>query len=487
MAANARTEAQIATYDLVSVGGGFAGLVAAVRGAELGLRVAVLEAGTQERYACNSRYSGGIFHASYQDVQLPPEKLLQGILKAEAQDAELAGTIAAHAGRALDWLRTRGARFVYFANLKRGPWIMAPPRAPVSAMEWANRGPDATLRALTTRLHSLGGSLYLGTRATELSLRDGRCVGVSARGPAGEQHLPCRAVVLADGGFAGNAQLFRRYIGPSPDRVVQRGAATGRGDALTLADQAGAAFSDLSRFYGHLLSRDALHNDALWPYPQIDAVAAAGIVVGPDGQRFMDEGLGGIYATNHLAGLPDPACATVILDARIWDEAGRIGVVAPNPIVERHGGTVLRASSIAQLARAAGLPEQALVQTVSAYNDALQSGTLNALSPARSQAKSTAMPIVHAPFMAIPICAGITNTMGGPRINGHAQVLRADHNAIAGLYAAGAATGGLEGGPGVGYVGGLVKAVVFGLRAAEHAAAGQGGGAGDSQHRSVAP
>jgi predicted oxidoreductase len=69
------------------------------------------------------------------------------------------------------------------------------------------------------------------------------------------------------------------------------------------------------------------------------------------------------------------------------------------------------------------------------------------------------------------LCAGITNTMGGIAIDAGGRVLRNDGSAIDGLYAAGGTTGGLEGGGDrVGYVGGLIKACVFGLRAAEHAA-----------------
>ena len=49
-----------AEFDLVAIGGGFAGLVAALRGAELGLRTVVLEQGLDERYLCSSRWAGGI-------------------------------------------------------------------------------------------------------------------------------------------------------------------------------------------------------------------------------------------------------------------------------------------------------------------------------------------------------------------------------------------------------------------------------------------
>jgi fumarate reductase flavoprotein subunit len=46
-------------------------------------------------------------------------------------------------------------------------------------------------------------------------------------------------------------------------------------------------------------------------------------------------------------------------------------------------------------------------------------------------------------------------------------VLREDDTAIEGLFAAGNTTGGIEGGPMVGYLGGLIRALVFGLIAAE--------------------
>jgi fumarate reductase flavoprotein subunit len=60
--------------------------------------------------------------------------------------------------------------------------------------------------------------------------------------------------------------------------------------------------------------------------------------------------------------------------------------------------------------------------------------------------------------------------MGDIAIDGHGRVKRPDGSAISGLYVAGGSTGGLEGGGALGYVGGLIKACVIGLRAAEHAA-----------------
>ena len=50
--------------------------------------------------------------------------------------------------------------------------------------------------------------------------------------------------------------------------------------------------------------------------------------------------------------------------------------------------------------------------------------------------------------------------MGGFAIDGHGRVKRPDGSAIAGLYAAGGITGGLEGGGALGYVGGRVVNLV---------------------------
>ena len=249
-----------------------------------------------------------------------------------------------------------------------------------------------------------------------------------------------------------------------------RHARTAVGDGLKIAETAGAALIGLERFYGHLLSRDAMNNENLWPYPQIDAVATAAIVVDWQGQRLLDEGLGGISITNDLARLDDPLCATVICDAPIWKTAGKAAQIPPNPQLLAGGGTLHQADTIEALAAAAGLPPDALAETVAVYNDAVRFNRLMTLLPERSTRSGQPQRIETSPFFAIPICAGITNTMGGIAIDGHGRVKRPDGSIIAGLYAAGGATGGLEGGGALGYVGGLIKACVFGIRVAEHAA-----------------
>ena len=459
-------------FDLVAIGGGFAGLCAALRGAELGLSTAIVEAGADDGYLCSSRWAGGIFHVSYHDVKLSPDELIAAINRQTGGEAEpdLAAAIAEDCARTVDWLASQGARFVQGSPINWHRFTLGPPRATVAGQDWRGRGPDRLLGELRRQLEERQGRMLLGTRVGGLRIERGRCVGIEAHRDGERFDIGATAVVIADGGFPGNAELFRTHIGPHPDGVLMRHAGTALGDGLKMAAAAGAAMTRLDRFYGHLLSRDAMHNPGLWPYPQIDAVATAAIVVDQDGKRLIDEGLGGISITNDLARLDDPLCATVICDAPIWETAGRAAQIPPNPQLVAGGGTLYQAGTLADLAEAAGLSGARLAETVAAYNDAVRDGRLAALSPARSIRTGQPRAIETPPFFAIPICAGITNTMGGIAIDGHGRVRRPDDTTIDGLYAAGGATGGLEGGGALGYVGGLIKACVFGLRAAENAA-----------------
>jgi fumarate reductase flavoprotein subunit len=111
-----------------------------------------------------------------------------------------------------------------------------------------------------------------------------------------------------------------------------------------------------------------------------------------------------------------------------------------------------------------------LEDLVGEYNAAVDTGTLHLLSPPRRSDRYRAWPIRTAPFYALPICAAITNTMGGIVVDGDGAVLDERDTPLPGLFAAGSTIGGLDGGPNAGYVGGLIKATIA-LRAAEAIAA----------------
>ncbi len=324
-----------------------------------------------------------------------------------------------------------------------------------------------TLRTMRANLEARGGTLRERTTAVELMMRDGACVGVVAEIDGHRIELAAEAVVLADGGFQGNLEMVGRHISPRPERLRQRGAGTGNGDGIRMAQAAGAQLVGMNFCYGHVLHRDAMTNPNLWPYPIMDHVAAASIVVDGSGRRFMDEGLGGVSMTNGIAGLNDPLSSFAIFDEAIWNGPARDFILSANPNLQVAGGALVSASDLASLATAAGLPATALAETVAAYNRAVDEGTTDRLEQPRTASAYRPWPIRVAPFHAAPLAAGITYTMGGIAIDTASRALDTEGRPIPGLYAAGCTTGGLEGGTNAGYVGGLVKSGVSALRAAE--------------------
>jgi len=456
-------------FDVVVIGGGLGGMSAACRAAQLGVKVAVLERGTDVQYLCNTRYSGGILHINGHNVDEPAEGLVAAIdeMTLGHADKDLALALAVDARRAVAWLREEGAKYIRVGQIVWQQHVLAPPRPITPGLDWKGRGPDVTLRTMEANLVKRGGTFLRGTAAKALMDSAGACVGLEAESGGKAVRLGAKAVVIADGGFQGDAELIGKHITPAPAKIKQRGAATGMGDGLRMAQAMGAAVTDLGAFYGHMLSRDSFQNDKVWPYPQLDELGTAGIVVHAQGERFTDEGMGGIHVANMIARLADPLSTWAIFDEGIWNGPGKDARIPANPNLTRAGGTVHQARSLRELAEIVGIAPERFELTVAGYNQALVSGNLSSLQPARSTTRIKAMPIAKPPYYAVPLCAGITYTMGGLAIDPHGQVQRQGGGVIRNLYAVGAATGGLEGGAGIGYVGGLIKAATFGMRAAE--------------------
>ena len=460
------------TYDLAVVGGGIAGLAAASRAAEQGLKVALFERGAGEQYLCNTRYSGGVLHVAFRNIKNRPEELLQAITDATRGNAEpaLARALARTCGRAVDWLGKEGAKFVRMSQVEWQHWVLAPPRRIMPGLDWEGRGPDFMLRTLAKNLASRGGRIFRATEATALMHRNGSCIGVEARNSEGNHQFNAGAVVLADGGFQANLELVRRHICAAPEKLKQRGASTGVGDGLRMAQALGAEITDPDYFYGHVLSRDAFTNPKVWPYPQLDELGMAGIMVDAAGKRFADEGLGGVYLANAIAKRPDPLSTWAIFDEAIWEGPGRDARIPANPHFANGGGTIVKANTLKELGAQTGIPADALEATVSGYQQALASGDLARLDPPRTVADHKPWPISRPSFYAVPVCAGITYTLGGIAIDEHGRARRPTGEPISGLYAAGSTTAGIEGRSSCTYVGGLMKGLVFGMRAAEHIA-----------------
>jgi fumarate reductase flavoprotein subunit len=435
--------------DVAVIGGGLSGLTCALRAALGGRTVVVLERSGEDRYLCNSRIATGVFHVAMNSVSLNVQTLearVRDTVGAGARE-DLVTALCRNAARAVAWLReSGGAQFIRGGDAPFYDHVLAPSTIGLVGRPWQGKGADALLGSLEQKLVGRGGRVLRGHAVRELKMQDGRCIGLAGEG----FEAAARHVVIADGGYQGDVKLMKR-ISPAPQRLVQRNARSATGDGLRMALAAGAALADRGGFYGHLQSRSALTDDRLWPYPWADELARACIVVGADGKRIADERLGGVYLANRIAALPDPASAWVVCDQPAWDGPGAERHTSPNPLLERMGGRLERAPSIEALAAGTGIDAGGLAATIAQHN-----------------AGAPAWPIRTAPFHALPIVPGITYTFGGIAVDGDARALREDGTPIEGLYAVGSTAGGLEGGERFGYAGGLARAAVSGLLAAEH-------------------
>ena len=456
-------------FDLIIIGAGFAGLTAGNRAAELGLIPLVLEAGSDQFYKCNSRFSTGSCHVAFNTPWTDPDDLTKTIsdnLDGAARK-DLAIAMGKNASRTIDWLRLQGATFEDHPRRSDHMPMLSPLREMKAGLDWEGGGANSLLKKLGKLLIDRGGKLHLGSRVTKLNIENGQICGVNVKTQKGSYNISSNAVVIADGGFQANPKLVEKYIGCPITKLQQRNAGTGLGDGLRMAMTIGAEAVGLESFYGHVLSRDAIENESLWPYPQVDLICATSIVVNQEGKRFADEGYGGIYIANSIARLADPLSATAIFDARVWEEAKTTDNVPPNPSLPHAGGTVLQAPTPWELAVIANINPVGLSTTIDTYNHHLLNEIDQPLTPSRTQETYVAQSISEPPFYAIPLCAGITVTSGGLSVNGKGQVMGKDDYPINGLYAAGSTVGGIEGGPRFSYVGGLMKSFCIGLLAAE--------------------
>ena len=240
---------------------------------------------------------------------------------------------------------------------------------------------------------------------------------------------------------------------------MQRHAGTAAGDGIRIAEEVGAALTRLDRFYGHLMSRDAMHERR--------AVALSADRRGggrrhrrrPGGKRLLDEGLGGISITNDLARLDDPLCATVICDAPIWDTAGRAAQIPPNPQLDMAAARCTAPIRSTASRRPAGLDAGRLARprwrpTTRRCARAARGDIAAALDQERRAAADRDGALLSRSRSA----PASPTRWAASRSTGMAGCAVPTARRSTGLYAAGGCTGGLEGGGALGYVGGLIKA-----------------------------
>ena len=424
---------------IVIIGHGAAGLCAALSAVEtarersIDAHVTVVERTGAADCGGNSRWSPSNIRMRAPDAM--ESSFVDEIVAQSSGRADRAyfERLAADAPPTAHWLQAKGIGF------HAPPYYLAKGPARIQPV-----GPIGVLFETLWRSAQAAGVEFLYERGLRrLLLEDGRITGAELDPGAG--FVRADAVVLACGGFEGNAGMLAQHLGPGAEslRPISPGTHFDDGAGIRAALEAGAQRSgDWNGMHAEPVdARSTGSAPVVLVYPY-------GIVVDRDGRRFFDEGAGLVHETwerfareIHFS-LPGRV-AYAILDAALLD-------IRDYERAIRSEVPPLRAESIADLAAQLGIPAAALTQTVDAYNAACSGDAARfdatrkdglASAPGLSPPKSNwARPLARAPFLAWPLAGAIAYTFGGIATDADARVL-GDGAPIGGLYAAGEITG----------------------------------------------
>ncbi len=427
---------------LIVVGHGAAGLAAALSAAEYarsrGLRIDVtlLEKSREDDAGGNTRWSPSYMRLAAPDRLAPGFEEDMQEASGGLADRDYFHTLASHAPATIGWLQTHGVEFttpIYY--LSAGP----PRIQPVG-------GGSAIVEKLSNAARQAGVKFRYAISAARLRMVDGRVRGIDIQsGDGATTTLDTDAVVLACGGFQGNAAMMGAQFGPAGDtiKLISPGTRYDTGDGIRMAVDQGAAVSG---------DWNGMHMEPIDPRSKNSApvvlVYPYGIVVDQAGRRFFDEGYGLLHETweafardIHFA--RPKSIAYAILDSRLFDISGYERAI-------RSEVPPYQAGTLAELAARIGIPARNLEATIETFNaaatgdiarfDAARCDGLVASAELQPPKSNWARPITKPPFLAYPLIGAVAYTFGGLATNERAEVL-GKAGPMPGLYAAGEITG----------------------------------------------
>ncbi|MEF2546682.1 FAD-dependent tricarballylate dehydrogenase TcuA [Aurantimonas sp. E1-2-R+4] len=454
-------------WDVLVAGGGNAALCAAIAARREGRSVLVVEAAPKFYRGGNTRHTRNMrcahdaatetLSGPYGEAEFFDDLML---VTAGNTDETLARLMIRESKAMLDWIQEQGVRF-------------QPSLGGTLSLGRTNSfflgGGRSMLNSLYRTAERLGVVVAYDAEVTGLEIEDGAFRSATVTTPKGAHRVVAANFVAASGGFEANLEWLKEGWGDKADNFLIRGTPYNKGTIIRMLLEAGVEqIGDPTQCHAVAIDARAPKFDG-GIITRLDCVVF-GIVVNRDGARFYDEGED-IWPKRYaiwgrlVAAQPDQI-AYIIFDA---------------PSLEKFMPSLyppVTAGSVGELADKLGLDREALQDTVTRFNAAVEGGrpfdhtTLDGNRTRGLEIDKTnwAQRIETAPFYAYPVRPGITFTYLGVRVNEQARMMMADGRTAPNMFAAGEIMAGNVLGQGYAAGIGMTIGSVFGRIAGQEAA-----------------
>ncbi|MGI6193031.1 MAG: FAD-dependent oxidoreductase [Christensenellales bacterium] len=407
------------TTDVVILGAGAAGLSAAIEARQAGASVIVLE--KLAHVGGNTYISGGYVYGTGSQYQISkgltddsPEALVEYWMERADGNAwkEMLQIAAERSGETIDWLVANGVEFG------------DPVATGISPVKRAVRSPSGgvgLVEPIEKKAREVGAEILLNTAAEELLTEGGKVTGVRAVSGNDTIVVHADAVILATGGFDASTEAKAKY---SPDITNQFSVSSpgNVGDGIRMAQEVGA---DLVMKGGYI---------GLYKVPEVSYKSTlnkrftTALLVTEEGKRFVNEAID--YPILHKAMVESGS----EMFYQVFDSTTQFDDV--QAAIE--AGVAFTGNTIEELAKAAGLPEAALVEAVNAYNAAGKAGVDEAFGKAADKIAT----IEQAPYYILKLAPATIGSLGGVKVDLDTHVLDTQGKVIEGFFAVGAVANG---------------------------------------------
>ena len=439
---------------LVVVGAGGGGMVAALAAARRGTGVLILE--KDHAPGGNTRLSTGLIPAADTRFQHEvgveddtPELMAEDIFKKNSyeSDPDLTRLLCETSADLVEWLVDEiGCELACYTDFlypgQRRFRMHGPPQGYGAALVDQLERTVCEDRRIELRTSSPVQGLFW----------DGSKV-VGVRTETGD--IRADVVVLALNGFAANAWMVDKYLGPEVSNALYYGAPGNSGEGIQWGMALGAKTENMDAYQGHgsVAAPDG-------PLVTWGLVANGAVLVNREGQRFGCESRGYSEFAAEVVAQSDEA-AWEIFDQEVYEATRGTRF---EEVIE--AGKVVQAGTLEELAATFGLPANQLQATVASVNKVIQGHEDDFYG--RTEFKQR---LLESPFYGIELRGALFHTQGGLKVDLSARLLDKIGKPVSGLYGVGGTAVGISGRGADGYLAGngLLAAVGLGKIAGESA------------------